>query len=101
MTILSSVARQYPNPVDTVSIFQETGLSVSYTEQILAPLRAAKLVVGVRGPGGGYTLTRDPANISLADILRSVDPTEPDPRFLAFESEQKEILNRFTLDRLT
>ncbi|MFE0700985.1 RrF2 family transcriptional regulator [Streptomyces sp. NPDC058872] len=40
---------------------------------VLGDLRQARLVVSVRGPDGGYTLARPPAEISLADIIRAMD----------------------------
>lgn len=56
--------------VDT--LHDETRISVSYIEQLLKPLRRVGLVEGVRGPGGGYRLTRRP--ITLADVLAIISP---------------------------
>ena len=36
-------------------------------------LRRHTLVESVRGPGGGYTLARDLAKVSVADIITAVD----------------------------
>lgn len=44
------------------------GISNSYMEQIFSKLRQAGLTTASRGPGGGYKLSRDPQEISLADI---------------------------------
>ena len=41
-------------PVTLADISQCQGISLSYLEQLFAKLRKAKLVKGVRGPGGGY-----------------------------------------------
>ena len=49
------------------------GISLSYLEQLFAKLRSAGLVQGVRGPGGGYSLARKAEEISIADIILSVD----------------------------
>jgi Rrf2 family protein len=40
---------------------------------LLLALRRAALVRSYRGPGGGYTLTRPPAAISLADIVAALE----------------------------
>ena len=44
-----------------------------FLEQILSALRGRGLVVGKRGPTGGYVLGRPPEAISFADILRCID----------------------------
>jgi|LGVC01.1.fsa_nt_gb Rrf2 family transcriptional regulator, iron-sulfur cluster assembly transcription factor len=54
-------------------IATDQDISVSYIEQLFANLRESELIEGVRGPGGGYRLALDPADISVADIVTSVD----------------------------
>src|ERR1700730_14589533 len=49
------------------------GIPEPYLEQLLLALRRAALVRSYRGPGGGYTLTRPPAAISLADIVAALE----------------------------
>lgn len=44
-----------------------------FLEQILAALKINGLVVGKRGPSGGYVLARPAGKISFADILRCID----------------------------
>lgn len=44
-----------------------------FLEQILASLKTRGLVLGKRGPTGGYKLGRAPSAISFADILRCID----------------------------
>ncbi|MGW8247993.1 MAG: Rrf2 family transcriptional regulator [Acidiferrobacterales bacterium] len=51
----------------------DQGISLSYLEQLFAQLRKNGLVVGVRGPGGGYRLARKAGEISLASIITAVD----------------------------
>jgi Rrf2 family iron-sulfur cluster assembly transcriptional regulator len=51
----------------------DQGISLSYLEQLFAQLRKNGLVVGVRGPGGGYRLARKARDISLASIITAVD----------------------------
>src|SRR5690606_27120941 len=45
----------------------------SYLEQLFARLRRAGMVKGVRGPGGGYKLSRKASEINIADIIAAVD----------------------------
>ena len=60
-------------PVTLAEISQCQGISLSYLEQLFAKLRKEGLVKGVRGPGGGYSLARPSNQISVADIIQSVD----------------------------
>lgn len=48
-------------------------ISLSYLEQLFARLRKAGLVSSVRGPGGGYRLTRTAGDTAVADIVLAVD----------------------------
>ncbi len=48
-------------------------LSEPYLEQLMAPLRKAGLVRSLRGAQGGYLLTREPAAITVGDIIRVLE----------------------------
>src|ERR1044071_672099 len=68
------IARAYgERPVHATEIAQRQGIPEPYLEQLLLALRRAALVRSYRGPGGGYTLTRPPAAISLADIVAALE----------------------------
>ena len=54
-------------------IAADQGISVSYIEQLFANLRESELIEGVRGPGGGYRLAQSADEITVADIVTSVD----------------------------
>ena len=54
-------------------IASDQDISVSYIEQLFASLRESNLIEGVRGPGGGYKLALQPDEITVADIVTSVD----------------------------
>ena len=60
-------------PVTLAEISQCQGISLSYLEQLFSKLRKQGLVKGVRGPGGGYRLAKPSNQISVADIIQSVD----------------------------
>ena len=57
------------------AIAKRQRIPLAFLEQILQDLRRASLVVARRGPRGGYTLARPPADISLADIVRATRAT--------------------------
>ncbi|HAM51610.1 MAG TPA: transcriptional regulator [Nitrospiraceae bacterium] len=68
------IARSYPdNPVTIKEISERQDVSIAYLEQILNKLRRSGLVKSVKGPGGGYLLTKKPGDISIASILKELE----------------------------
>jgi Rrf2 family iron-sulfur cluster assembly transcriptional regulator len=65
--------RQQNGPVTLAGISQRQKISLSYLEQLFGKLRRHALVQSTRGPGGGYTLARPMAEVSVADIIYAVD----------------------------
>jgi Rrf2 family protein len=53
------------------------GVSSSYLLKHLQALAGAGLLLSVPGPKGGYRLAREPAHISLLDIVLAVEGSEP------------------------
>lgn len=49
------------------------GISADYVAQLFRRLRAAGLVEGVKGPGGGYRLVRDATTICVGDVVRAAE----------------------------
>lgn len=81
VTATLSLALHYKDgPLNVADLSEEQGISVSYLEQLFAYLRRGGLVQGVRGPGGGYILTRPASDISLADIVSAVDGADEPKR---------------------
>lgn len=66
-------------PVTLSSICQRRRISLSYLEQLFGRLRREGLVESTRGPGGGYTLARKPAEITVAQVVLAVDEPGEDP----------------------
>ena len=60
-------------PVTLTEIAARQTISLSYLEQLFARLRKANMVKGIRGPGGGYTLSGSADEINIADIIAAVD----------------------------
>ena len=55
-------------------------LSQRYLEQIFHKILKAGLLKGKRGPRGGYTLTKDPSEITVLDIINATQgPIVPVP----------------------
>ncbi len=65
-------------PVALAVIARRQGISMSYMDQLFGKLRRCGLVRSTRGPGGGYALGRDAAEISVADIVVAVAKSGPE-----------------------
>jgi Rrf2 family iron-sulfur cluster assembly transcriptional regulator len=61
------------DPVNLSDISERQSISISYLEQLFAKLRKGGLVSSVRGPGGGYQLSRAGGRIFIAEIIDAVD----------------------------
>lgn len=74
VTAMLDLALHHGNgPITLADIAQRQGISLSYLEQLFSRLRKRSLVASVRGPGGGYTLKRDAAEIFVAEVISAVD----------------------------
>jgi len=70
--ILLGIARYQKNgPVPKKIIAEEECISADYIEQIIVPLKNEGLVTGYRGVKGGFLLAKEPAKITVYDILRA------------------------------
>lgn len=61
------------HPVSLAEISERQEISLSYLEQLFAKLRKHKLVLSTRGPGGGYRVARDLADVAVGEIITAVD----------------------------
>lgn len=60
-------------PVALRGVARRQQVSEHYLEQLMASLRKAGVVQSVRGAQGGYVLAREPASISVGDIVRAME----------------------------
>ncbi len=60
-------------PISLADISKRQAISLPYLEQLFSKLRRQDLVSSVRGPGGGYLLSRDSADIFVAQIVDAVN----------------------------
>lgn len=65
--------RHGSGPVTLAEISSRQRISLSYLEQLFGKLRRHQLVESVRGPGGGYCLAKDMADMTVAEIILAVD----------------------------
>ncbi|QOR65644.1 Rrf2 family transcriptional regulator [Cytobacillus suaedae] len=113
LTIMIELAKKYgEGPTSLKSIAQAHDLSEHYLEQLIAPLRNARLVKSIRGAYGGYILADEPAKITAGDIIRVLEgpispvevleDEEPAKRelWIRIRDAVKEVLDNTTLEDL-
>ncbi len=76
---------QKDGPVTLAAISERQYISLSYLEQLFRRLRENGLVRSIRGPGGGYFMTRPASQISVADVIRAVNEEIQATRCSSFE----------------
>lgn len=60
-------------PVLVESVARREELSAKYIHVLMTGLRSAGLIRTVRGPHGGYELTRPPAEITVLDVVSALE----------------------------
>lgn len=116
-----SMAQRYNTGeyITVISISEKLGISKIYLEQVFALLKRGGLVTSGKGAQGGYLLSKTPGQITVLDVLSSVDSslfentedtivlTAPDiekaMRLSVFDNLDKSVqdtLKRVTLDDL-
>ncbi|EEO28910.1 Rrf2 family transcriptional regulator [Oxalobacter paraformigenes] len=73
MAMIDLARHQKNGPVSLAGISERQDISVAYLEQLFSKLRRGNLVKSVRGPGGGYLLSGNAGDITIADIVFAVD----------------------------
>lgn len=67
------LAERLPDHITRGELAAGQHIPGKFLESILGDLRRAGLLESQRGASGGYRLARDPATITLADIIRAID----------------------------
>ena len=73
MVDLANSTSKESQPVSLADIASRQAISLSYLEQLLSKLRRNGLVKSVRGPGGGYLLSRSYEDIRISDIVTAAE----------------------------
>ncbi|MDP2876094.1 MAG: Rrf2 family transcriptional regulator [Holophaga sp.] len=93
-------------PVPLHLIAQRQELSLPFLEQIFNKLKKAGIVASVRGPKGGYILTRPCNQVSVGDVLRLTDSSfyalaKEDPKGAQSALQADEKMNRLLWKQLS
>jgi Rrf2 family protein len=82
------LAMQYPEVVTIHQLADRDRIPVKYLEQILLELKHGGVLISRRGVHGGYLLSRNPADISVGEVLRIVDSRVVDSSCSQSDSER-------------
>ncbi|SHH39929.1 transcriptional regulator, BadM/Rrf2 family [Clostridium collagenovorans DSM 3089] len=61
------------DPVSIKSISERQNISESYLEQLFSTLRKVGLIKSIRGAQGGYVLNKEPAEITIYDVIEVLE----------------------------
>ncbi|MDD9877932.1 MAG: Rrf2 family transcriptional regulator [Magnetovibrio sp.] len=73
MAMVDLATQSDGRPVALADVAERQEISLSYLEQLFGKLRRGGLVKSVRGPGGGYLLSRSSSETRVSDIILAVD----------------------------
>ena len=73
--ILDLAANAKTGPVPLSDVSKRQNISLKYLEQLIVKLKKAGLVKSQRGPFGGHMLAKSPNQISVGDIVRTLEKT--------------------------
>lgn len=60
-------------PVSLASIGERQNISGNYLENMFSSLKHAGIIKSIKGVGGGYVLAKDPAQITVGEVLRILE----------------------------
>ena len=64
------------DPIQNIDIAKRQGIPKRYLEQTLQSLVRSSILIGSRGPKGGYRLAKEKRKIKISDIILSVQNTK-------------------------
>lgn len=73
LALIDLGVRYGEGPVSARGVAERQGIPLKFLEQLLAAMRKAGLVSACRGAHGGFTLTRDPARISVLEVVEALE----------------------------
>ncbi len=73
--ILDLAINAQKGPVPLGDVSKRQNISLKYLEHLIRKLKAAGLIKSQRGPYGGHMLKKPPADITVGDIVRTLEKT--------------------------
>ncbi len=80
LALADEAAKEKPQALTIEEIARRSGTPKRFLEHILLEVRNAGVIASTRGRAGGYSLIKKPAEISISELLRTIDgPIAPLP----------------------
>ena len=73
MALVTLASSSRGNPVSIQNITRQESIPESYLQQLFLRLRKKNIVKSIRGPGGGFILSRPPSEITIGEIIRTAE----------------------------
>lgn len=70
---MAELSRHGERPVPISVVAERRGIPVQFLEQLFSTLRRDGLLVSQRGAKGGFRLARDPEDITVLEVVQSLD----------------------------
>ena len=80
LVLADEAEKTKPEALTIEEIARRSGTPKRFLEHILLEVRNAGVIASTRGRSGGYTLIKRPSEVSISELLRTIDgPIEPLP----------------------
>ncbi len=80
LTLADEAAKGAPEPLTIEEIAKRSGTPKRFLEHILLEVRNAGIIASIRGRSGGYVMIKKPTEVSISELLRTIDgPIAPLP----------------------
>ena len=80
LTLADEAEKDVPEALTIEEIARRSGTPKRFLEHILLEVRNAGVIASIRGRSGGYSLIKKPSEISISELLRTIDgPIAPLP----------------------
>ncbi len=80
LALADEAAKPAPEALTIEEIARRSGTPKRFLEHILLEVRNAGVIASTRGRSGGYTLIKRPSEVSISELLRTIDgPIAPLP----------------------
>ena len=73
MAVIEISSQKTDKPLSLNEIAKSQNISLSYLEQIFTHLKKNGIVKSIKGPGGGYILSKDKSEINISDIIKAIE----------------------------
>ena len=73
MAMVDLAINSHENPIKLSDIASRQEMPVAYLEQIFARLKQNGIVTSVKGPGGGYLLSRNMQDLPISEIITAAE----------------------------